>query len=240
MLKSNNIKLFLNKFFHQPYNISAFGNLPDFINTSLYFVDFNKQKIFLKDPVVNALSELYPISRNCNIKIKNTGHYNSEISLNDGVPFHILYSIVDYLNTNNNYPSLVPKNNLENLFFTIDLSNYNNYWIKNIPLTLIKDIIYSYVKKFKVKEIYTTRPLEYDFNYYGLYSAHIDKGKNIHVNNANCPVEQYLGTQEFLESKYIFNKQKYILSGNIPYYNSRYLVDKISQKNLLYSYKCFK
>jgi hypothetical protein len=232
------LKNFMKEFFNQPYSICTFGNLPDFINTSLYFVDFNKQKIFIKDPVVNALSELYPISKNCNIKIKNIGTYKNQISLNDGVPFHVLFSIISHLNTNNNYPTLVPKHPVENIIFNIEVENYSNYWMKNISNKFMRDLISENVNKSKVKHIYTTKPLEYDFYHYGLFSANIDKKKNIIITNNVCPVETYLGRRDYLSTKYFNDKcLKYDLVGNIPYYNTKYLVDKIADKNLLISYK---
>ena len=95
------MKRFMTSFFSNPYDIHVYGKIPDFINTALYLADINVQKLILKDPVVDGLSELYPISSNIELGINRVDRDHTIISFNGCIPFHICYSITDYLNRNN-------------------------------------------------------------------------------------------------------------------------------------------
>lgn len=225
------------KFFSNPYDIFVYGRLPDYINTSLYFVDFTKGgKLFLKDPVVKGLQELYPISNGAHLKLNSIQGINRLISFNGCIPFHIMYSIMDHLNINNNYPVLVPRKE-KNSFSDVNINLYTDYWMKKIDENNIKEFISENIQKTKVKHIQTNNPFSGYISYYGIFSGY-DKDGDININSDACIVETYLGNEHNYPCIYKKEGKKlnYVLNNNIPYYTSRYLIDKIRNKNLLISF----
>jgi hypothetical protein len=201
---------------NNPHDILIYGSLPDYINTSLYFVDFTKgAKLFIKDPVVKGLHELYPISDNAQLKLNSIEGQDRIISFNGCIPFHITYSIVDHLTLNNNYPILIPRKE-KNVFLDINIDIYTDYWMKkdenNIKQYISENIEQSKIKQFRVNNTFNGY-----VNHYGIFSG-MEKNGNLQIYSNACPVETYLGHDQNFPSVYK-NTQKplnYILDNNIP------------------------